>query len=142
MEIFIDAQSQDYLDDYAKCFTLKVVCDDTNSRFLCPTPKVDKIWHAHILSNLNEYIADCTYVLVAFDANFSLTQPKSLWINHRRIDDRAEAHVMSTACAWIHFLVWPREAVAPVCAPVRSMMKRKITQISDEDESEEGGNCG
>ena len=43
---FIGAQPEDHMVEYAKFFTLKVVCDDINSRLLSPTPRVDKIWHA------------------------------------------------------------------------------------------------
>ena len=143
---FMNNQPEDYMTEYAKFITLKVVCDDTNSRFLCPTYRVDRIWHAHILADLNEYIADCAYVLVAFNAAYWLTLPKySYWINHRRIEDPADALVMSTACTVISARVWPR--VVPACAPVERTVEMDVdTQISDEgfaeDESEEGGVCG
>jgi hypothetical protein len=64
---FLDAQPSYLLEDYAKFLTLKVVCDDIASQALCPTFKVDKIWHAHILADISEYIQDCSYILIQFD---------------------------------------------------------------------------
>ena len=130
----IDAQPEWHMAEYAKFFALKVVCDDTDSKFLSPTPKVDKIWHEHILSNLDWYIEDCAFVLVASNAAYWLTQPKCIYINHRHINQE-EAKLMLFAFKQIEAIVWPAALVT---------MKRNSTNegtMSDDDSEEEGTTC-
>lgn len=137
---YLDAHSWECMVDYAKFFTLKVVSYDTDSRCLCPeTPEVDKIWHAHILSNLKGYVADCTYVLVAFDAGYWLLQPKSLFINHRVIDNLHENKLMKDACKIIHSLVWPRPNLKRKAAGDISDLSRATDGSSNGYEEEEEG---
>ena len=127
---FIGAQPEDHMVEYAKFFTLKVVCDDINSRLLSPTPRVDKIWHAHILSNLDLYIEDCKFVLLANNAAYWLTQPKCIYINHRHINQE-EAKLMSFAFKEIEAIVWP---VARVTKKRKSMNEDTKSDDYSEDE--------
>ena len=120
------------LEDYAKFLTLKVVCNDVSSMELCPTPKVDKNWHAHILYNVTEYIEDCSYILIAFSPAYWLSQPKPIWINHRRMEDD-EFLRMSTTSLKIHYLVWPASLVD-------EDFKREVEDFS-EDEGHVGDCC-
>jgi hypothetical protein len=120
------------LEDYAKFLTLKVVCNDVSSMELCPTPKVDKNWHAHILYNVTEYIEDCSYILIACSPAYWLSQPKPIWINHRRIEDD-EFLRMSTTSLKIHYLVWPASLVD-------EDFKREVEDFS-EDEGHVGDCC-
>ena len=127
---FIGAQPEDHMVEYAKFFTLKVVCDDINSRLLSPTPRVDKIWHEHILSNLDLYIEDCAFVLAANNAAYWLTQPKCIYINHRHINQE-EAKLMSFAFKEIEAIVWP---VARVTKKRKSMNEDTKSDDYSEDE--------
>ena len=127
---FIGAQPEDHMVEYAKFFTLKVVCDDINSRLLSPTPRVDKIWHQHILSNLDLYIEDCAFVLLANNAAYWLTQPKCIYINHRHINQE-EAKLMSFAFKEIEAIVWP---VARVTKKRKSMNEDTKSDDYSEDE--------
>lgn len=127
---FIGAQPEDHMVEYAKFFTLKVVCDDINSRLLSPTPRVDKIWHQHILSNLDLYIEDCAFVLRANNAAYWLTQPKCIYINHRHINQE-EAKLMSFAFKEIEAIVWP---VARVTKKRKSMNEDTKSDDYSEDE--------
>jgi hypothetical protein len=120
------------LEDYAKFLTLKVVCNDVSSMELCPTPKVDKNWHAHILYNVTEYIEDCSYILIACSPAYWLSQPKPIWINHRRMEDD-EFLRMSTTSLKIHYLVWPASLVD-------EDFKREVEDFS-EDEGHVGDCC-
>ena len=132
---FIGAQPEDHMVEYAKFFTLKVVCGDINSRLLSPTPRVDKIWHAHILSNLDLYIEDCKFALLTNNARYWLTQPKCIYINHRHINQE-EAKLMLFAFKEIEAIVWP---VARVTKKRKSMNE---APFSDDDSGYEGVNCG
>jgi hypothetical protein len=123
---FIDAQPEDHMVEYAKFLTLKVVCGDTNSRLLSPTAMVDKIWHAHILSNLDRYIEDCAFALVANNAAYWLTQPKCIYINHRHMNQE-EAKLMLFTFKQIEAIVWP---VARVTKKRKSM---NACPMSDDD---------
>ena len=116
---FLDAQACDVLEDYAKFFTLKVVCGDVSSKELSPTPMVDKIWHAHILYNMAEYFTDCAYILKLVMNRRWISQPNGsyilkLMINHRRIEDKAELLRMSKARLTMHSLVWPADIGLPM----------------------------
>ncbi len=134
---FIGAQPEDHMVEYAKFFTLKVVCGDINSRLLSPTPRVDKIWHAHILSNLDLYIEDCKFALLANDAAYWLTQPKCIYINHRHINQE-EAKLMLFAFKEIEAIVWP---VARVTKKRKSTNEGPKLDVDDASE-DEGFNCG
>ena len=138
---FIGAQPEDHMVEYAKFFTLKVVCDDINSRLLSPTPRVDKIWHAHILSNLDLYIEDCAFVHVANNAAYWLTQSKMYlrahYINHRHINQE-EANLMLFAFKEIEAIVWP---VARVTKKRKSMNEGPKSDVDDGSE-DEGVTCG
>ena len=122
---FLDAQACDVLEDYAKFFTLKVVCGDVSSKELSPTPMVDKIWHAHILYDMAEYLADCAYILKLvmkrqwisqLNDSYITTTNRKLMINHRRIEDKAELLRMSKARLTMHSLVWPADIGLPMSA--------------------------
>ena len=134
---FIGAQPEDHMVEYAKFFTLKVVCGDINSRLLSPTPRVDKIWHAHILSNLDLYIEDCKFALLANNAAYWLTQPKCIYINHRHINQE-EAKLMLFAFKEIGAIVWP---VARVKKKRKSTNEGPKLDVDDASE-DEGFNCG
>ena len=134
---FIGAQPEDHMVEYAKFFTLKVVCGDINSRLLSPTPRVDKIWHAHILSNLDLYIEDCAFVLAANNAAYWLTQPKCIYINHRHINQE-ETKLMLFAFKEIEAIVWP---VARVTKKRKSMNEGPKSDVDDGSE-DEGVTCG
>ena len=133
---FIGAQPEDHMVEYAKFFTLKVVCDDINSRLLSPTPRVDKIWHQHILSNLDLYIEDCAFVLLANNAAYWLTKPKCIYINHRHINQE-EAKLMLFAFKEIEAIVWP---VARVTKKRKSTNEGPKLDVDDASE-DEGFNC-
>jgi hypothetical protein len=131
----IDAQPEWHMAEYAKFFALKVVCDDTDSKFLSPTPKVDKIWHEHILSNLDWYIKDCEFLLVVSNCEYWQTQPKCIYISHRRIDNQEEAKLMLATYKQIEAIVWPAALV--------TMKRNSMNEgtMSDDDSEEEGTTC-
>lgn len=68
--------------EYARFQAIKAVCGDFHGMsFTPPSKAVDSIWHAHILADLNEYVAWC-----------------QKWaghcVNHRHEDDHALLRIM------------------------------------------------
>jgi len=93
------AQSkQSHVLKYAEFLTLKIACEDFDSREMNPTAPVDKIWHAHILGNLAEYIS--------FFAGLSVSDS---WVNHTVLVSATSDMVrgMSYVRELIHAHVWP-----------------------------------
>ena len=83
---------------YAEFLALKIACEDFDSREMNPTALVDKIWHAHILGNLAEYIS--------FFAGLSVSDS---WVNHTVLVSATSDMVrgMSYVRELIHAHVWP-----------------------------------
>ena len=92
---------------YAEFLTLKIACEDFDSREMNPTAPVDKIWHAHILGNLAEYIS--------FFAGLSVS---GSWVNHTVLVSATSDMVrgMSYVRELIHAHVWPAPPT-PVYVP-------------------------
>ena len=98
--------SDDFL-AYSRFLTLKIVCEDFDSKEMCPSKKVDKIWHAHILGDVAEYIVCCK--------EFSASDR---WVNHKGVVDKDMLRGMSTVRKIIEQNVWPAPPQSAMVTPI------------------------
>ena len=92
---------------YSRFLTLKIVCEDFDSKEMCPSKKVDKIWHAHILGDVAEYIVCCK--------EFSASDR---WVNHKRVVDKDMLRGMSRVLEIIEQNVWPAPPQSAMVTPI------------------------